>query len=359
MLLFSDVDVSGVRKTSDGYLVGDARVARTGIQIYRGPEVGRPDMDVVRVFRPEGEVFAKDALHSYAHRPVTNDHPTEMVDSKNWKDHSIGQTGGDVARDGEFVRVPMVLMDAGAIADYESGKRELSMGYRANIVFDSGVTPEGEQYDAIQTDLRMNHLALVARARGGEKLRLGDKTGGIKVAEQQLKTVLVDGLSVQTTDQGAQAIAKLQKDLSDAQASVNEKSDAHAKEIAAKDAEIAKRDAELDDLKGKVLSDSDLDKRVQRRADLIATAKSIQDGDYSGKSDDEIRKSVVSSKIGDAAISGKSNEYINARFDILAEDSKKDPVNSAISQRQLANTNDGGQSAYELRIADAWKGGNK
>ena len=56
---FTDaVAVAGTRRRDDGYLVADARIARTGIQLYRGSEVGRPSMDVVRVDRPGAEVRA-------------------------------------------------------------------------------------------------------------------------------------------------------------------------------------------------------------------------------------------------------------------------------------------------------------
>jgi len=57
MHLTDTVEIAGVRRTRDGYLVADARVARAGIQIYAGREVGRPDLDEVRVWRPEDEVF--------------------------------------------------------------------------------------------------------------------------------------------------------------------------------------------------------------------------------------------------------------------------------------------------------------
>lgn len=57
---FTDVvTVAGTRRRDDGYLGADARVARTGIQLYAGHEVGKPEMAVVRVYRPEGEVFSK------------------------------------------------------------------------------------------------------------------------------------------------------------------------------------------------------------------------------------------------------------------------------------------------------------
>jgi hypothetical protein len=101
---------ANVRVTGDGYLTAAPRIARTGVQLYRGSELGRKDLSVVRVFRPEESVFDKDALASMAHRPMTNDHPPVAVNAKNWKDYAIGQSGAEVARDGEFIRVPRFRM---------------------------------------------------------------------------------------------------------------------------------------------------------------------------------------------------------------------------------------------------------
>lgn len=364
MILTDSVTVSGTRRTADGYLVADARVASVGIQEYLGSELDKPDIPIIRVYRPPESVFAQDAMRSYAYRPMTNDHPPETVTSKNWKDVAIGQTGGEVVRDGEFVRVPLVLMDASAIADYEAGKRELSMGYSAEVIFEDGITPDGQPYDARLGPMTMNHLALVDRARGGPQLRIGDnqnpnQTGGHSMADA-LRKVIVDGLTIDTTEQGAQAIEKLTKQLGDAQASQKALADAHAAALAAKDAELAKKDAELDGLKAKQLSDADIDARVQARADLIAKAKTIADADYTGKSAAEIRKAAVVAKLGDAAIKDKPEAYIEARFDLLLEDSAKDPVRQHLQARDSQpNTNDNGQSAYAQRIADAWKGGSK
>lgn len=336
------VSVGAVRRTADGYLVADAKVARTGVQEYLGSEVGRPDMQRVRVYRPADEVFAADAMRSYAYRPVTVGHPSQMVDAETWKGVASGQTGGEVVRDGDTVRVPLVLMDAAAIKAWERGKRELSMGYTAEIVFGDGVTPDGQPYDAIQTQLRMNHLALVDKARAGSEFRIGDgclpgepETGTVNQSRKEnpmsnTRTVLVDGLSVETTDAGAQAINKLQGDLQASRQALSDANTAHTTAIAAKDADIAKRDAEIDALKAKVLTDAALDARVQARADLISTAKAIHDADYTGKSDADIRKAVVVAKLGDSAIAGKSEAYIDARFDCLVEDAKRDPVTKVL-----------------------------
>ncbi|WWA79496.1 hypothetical protein Kintu_gp4 [Xanthomonas phage Kintu] len=367
MLNFSDkVSTSAVRKTADGYLVADAAVARTGIQQYLGKEVGKPDMPIVRVYRPADQVFSKDAMKTYAHRPMTNDHPSVAVNAENWKDYAVGQTGGDVMRDGEYVRVPLVLMDQKAISDWENGKVELSMGYSADIVFQAGVTDSGEEYDAIQTNLHMNHLALVNKARGGDKLRIGDqgapdiiypahmtKDEGGHMAD--LRKVIVDGLPVETTEAGETAINLLKTKVADAEkASATLVSD-HAKAIAAKDAEIAKKDAEIDALKGKVMDATALDAAVTARADLIATAKKVADQDYTGKSEAEIRKMAVAKRFGDEAVANKSDSYIEARFDIaVADAAQADPVRDAFKGNNSNVVNLGDAAAIEAKSYQAY-----
>lgn len=357
MFLTDTVSVGKYRRTGDGYLVADARVARTGVQEYLGSELGRPDLGIVRVYRAPEEVFSDEAMHSYAYRPLTIEHPSKMVDADTWKAVSVGQTGGEVQQEGKFVRVPLVMMDSAAIKEFEAGKRELSMGYSAEIVFEDGVSPDGEAYDAVQRSLRMNHLAVVGKARGGNELRIGDgrTPGGKDRADKppmetpkmsdNTRTILVDGLSVNCTDAGIQAITKLQGQLKDAETAHQKLVSDHASAIADKDKAMAKVEAERDDLKAKVLSDADLDKRVQDRADLIAAAKSIADGDYTGKSDADIRKAVVVAKLGDAAVKDKSEAYVDARFDILLEDAKKDPVTRALNGTTRTAVADNGYSA--------------
>ena len=177
MQFFDKVTAGKTRTTPDGYLIADAPVARTGVQLYRGSEVDKPEIPFVRVYRPPEEVFDEDSMHSYAFRPMTNDHPTDLVNAETWKDVAIGNTGGEVVRDGETVRVPLVMMDATAIKQFNDGKRELSMGYTAEIDFldSEQETEEGVKYDAVLRNLRMNHLALVQKGRAGNA-RIGERS---------------------------------------------------------------------------------------------------------------------------------------------------------------------------------------
>jgi hypothetical protein len=354
------VTISGTRKRSDGSLVADARVARTGIQLYLGSEVGKPEMSLVRVMRPESEVFKSDTLASFAHRPLTNDHPSEMVTADNWRKHAVGNTGEEIARDGTFIRVPLMVSDAGAIADIEAGKRELSAGYTCDLDWTAG-THDGVAYDAVQTNIRANHIAIVGRGRAGSSVRIGDNWGPSPqhketTMEHAIKTVTVDGLSVQTTDQGAQAITKLQTDLATSAAKIATLAADHAKELATRDAEMAKKDAEIADLKGKVLDGAALDAKVAARADLVDRARKLAPKvDAKGLSDTDLRKAVVTAVRGADVIAGKSEAYIDAAFDLL-EMPANNTMRDALRTPGVSMSDANKQTAYEKRLQDAWRG---
>jgi hypothetical protein len=114
-----------------------------------------------------------------------------------------------------------------------------------------------------------------------------------------------------------------------------------------------------------VLTDSQVSALVVERAALIDAAKVLHPAgadSYSTKTAAEIKRAVVAAKMGDAAIAGKTEPYIDAAFDLLRANASK-PGNDAMSHalRDGAATTttvtDNGQSAWEKRHADAWKQG--
>lgn len=334
----NSAEIAGTRMREDGYLVVDARIARAGnVQRYLGSEVGRPDLPFADVYRPEAEVFSTDAMASFAHRPVTDDHPKEAVTKDNWKQLAVGQTDGDIKRDGEFLRVPLMVADGASIAKVQGGKRELSAGYTCDLDWTPGKTPGGQTYDAVQTNIRANHVAIVQRGRAGKDCRIGDAEpwgSAPQIADKEtkmnLRTVLVDGLSVETTDQGAQAIDKLQKDNAALRQDVTDAETKAKKDLDEKEKELAKKDAALDDAKAKVLDQAAIDKLVADRVALEAVAGKITaDVKPAGLSDADLRRAVVKAKLGDAIPADKlaNDSYVAARFDILAEDVAKVPDN--------------------------------
>lgn len=164
-----------VRRLADGRIAAVCKFARSGVQAYAGHELGRPDLATVNVYRPASEVFDEAAMASFAHKAITLGHPAGAVTADNWQKHSVGWTEGKVARDGDFVEIPLMLADASAVKAYDSGEaRELSGGYACDLVWGDGVAPDGTQYQATQRRIRGNHVAIVPKARGGSDLKIGD-----------------------------------------------------------------------------------------------------------------------------------------------------------------------------------------
>lgn len=350
------LDASGLTLTRDGFLVGEARVSRAGnVQQYRGSELGLTGDDAGKMFgvyRDPDVVFDTASMMSLAGRPVTRRHPKEAVTAANWKDLAVGQMGGVVRRDGEHVVAPMAIMDAEAAKEVANGARSLSAGYTVDVVPAEGVTEDGTPYQFKQAgQLRFNHVAYLpennpraGNTRVGDETRVEDR--GDPNANRQppthgdrrmtLRTITVDGLPVETTDAGIAAIEKL-RGLLDTSAKALETAQAdHTKAIAAKDADLAKKDAEIADLKGKVLDDAALDTVVAERAAVVAKAKALDANVVTdGKSNAEIKRAVL----GDAA-KDKSDAYVDAAFDLKTAN-VNDSVRDALRhQDHSVNAND-------------------
>lgn len=349
-------DASGLTLTRDGYLVGEAKVSRAGnVQQYMGYELGLTGDEshkLFGVYRDPDVVFDEKSMMSLAGRPVTRGHPDVPVTSENWKDLAKGQVGGVIRRDGEHVVAPMAIMDADAAKEVSAGARSLSAGYTVEVVKDEGVAADGTPYQFRQAGaLRFNHVAYLPdnNPRAGNT-RIGDdaKPGLAPITKSNkgdtmsdaLKTVVLGDKAVQVSVADVAAIEAFKADSAKALADAKAE---HDKAIAAKDADLAKAHAERDAANAKVLDAAALDKLVQARGDLIATAKAIAaDVKTDGLSDADIRKAVVVAKLGDAAVKDKAQAYIDARFDILAEDAAKnvDPVRGALKDGVKTVAND-------------------
>lgn len=357
--------LSGSRLTADGYLVADVLCARTGCQDYLARELGLIGDGIVTVYRPESAVFDKASMATFAGKPVTMGHPSEAVTADNWKTYAVGDIGEEVARDGEAIRVQIKLMDGPAIADVQAGTREISMGYTTPIKMQDGTAPDGTAYQAIQTGpIRINHLAIVDRARGGSSLRIGDaaeqwgaaplipKGKDPAMADTNLTAVVLGDKAVNVTASDAATIEAFKAVSAKAIADAKAESD---KVLAAKDAELATKDSEIAALKAKVLDAAAIDALVKDRADLVAKAKAIApEAITDGKSSADIKKAVVVAKRG-ATMADKSEAYIDAAFDLLAD---ADPVKAALADTTTTKVSDAYQG-YTKKLTDAWKGEGK
>jgi hypothetical protein len=164
--LFDAGALKPAEKLANGWLRVSGRIARVGIQEY-ADAAGR----VHRELREPTEVFDPAAMASFAQVPLTNTHPTKLLDATDARLHAVGSISAPV-RDGDWLVADMLITDQDAVAAAEAGRNELSCGYEAELDETPGVHPVFGPYDARQLGIRGNHLALVDEARAGHEARL-------------------------------------------------------------------------------------------------------------------------------------------------------------------------------------------
>lgn len=372
MLMFDRLALTSQRYyTDEGFLTVPARIARTGIQDYSAISLGKTDGDpneVVRVYRPPEEVFDEESLNSFRNKPVTNEHPPELVTADNARKYSVGQSGPEILRDGSFMKATLTIQDGATVELVKKGKVELSNGYTCDIEWSPGQTPDGLQYDAVQRNIRGNHIAVVSRGRAGPECKLADSS----TDEGNAMQIVIDGVEYEVTNQIAQAVGKLQAQLKDAEEKVSKaESQKEEDEKEVKEAVKAKDEAlaQLDSLKSKVPNAEALDKLVADRQDLVAKCcKLVADIKWEGKDEATLKREVVAAKCPGVTLDSVSEDYVNARFDILVEDSETNPqkVLDEALKTQVKDKGEGDNRPLHViardemikRSKEAWKGGN-
>jgi len=296
--------------TAQGYLEVECRIAKTGVQAYSGHELGLEDNQIYHILRDEGDVFDQSSMDTFSNKPITLNHPEQQVDTSNFMGLTVGISGHEVVRDGDYISTKLLIMDENAIASIEAGKNELSNGYQTDIEWTPGVHSNGLKYDGRQTNIRGNHIAIVDNARAG---------GGCHIADNNevdlMEKVTINGVEFEVNSAGAQAIKKLIEEHTQM------KADAVHAESEEKDKMKADNDvmkAKLDDALTKVPTSAQIDKLVSDRLQVIDSAKQLMpDLVTDGVSNDDIIKQTVISKLPDLTISDHSMDYIRARFDAL------------------------------------------
>ena len=300
MQFLDKATIGTVKRTGDGYLTARAKAVRTGVQDYLASELGLDGNARVRVYRPPEEVFSKDSVAGFAHAPITNDHPSTMVDAANWKELAVGEVGTNVMRDGEFLAIELILKDASAIAAFEGGKKELSAGYTAELEF----VDNHPEYDAVMRNIRINHLALVDKGRAGSEARIGDSaanqwgisplTTSKEVSQMDMKAVAIGDKAINVKADDADTLKTIVDGLQSA---------------------IGELKAKLADAESKILSDEDMQAKVKELADAMA------------------RREAVKAKFGDEAIKDASDAEISGMFKVL----DKAPAPDEAARKALAD----------------------
>lgn len=301
--------------TPEGFLCVKGIAARTGVYQYLSSELDLEGPErIVNVYRSPEEVFKPESMATYLDKDVTNDHPDDLVDSKTFKDVSVGHVRG-VERDGDNLIVDMIIKDQSAIDDIQSGKAELSPGYLAEYVEAPGIAPDGTAYEYEQRDIQINHNAVVEAARAGKVARIFDhKPKGVPMAQRK---VFLDSKKSRSIILDEEAASVVEDAVASLQKFADEASDRADKAEAEKD----EAEEKLEEAK-KETSDVAIGARVKSTLDTIAlAAKVVKSFDAKGLvSPLEIKRAAMAQLKPTRDWASKSEAYVLSAFDAAADD---------------------------------------
>ena len=389
--------------TDEGYLKVWCKAARVGTQLYT-----RGDGTQVREYRPEDEVSNPDSLASFGMKAVTLNHPKVLLDSKTTKLHQVGHAGSHVRFSDGFVEVALVITDQNAIDAIQRGDaQEVSAGYRVDYDPTPGVTPNGESYDGIQRNIKVNHIALVARGRAGREARLlldsGDRNDAVADIEPpsnspviSMARITLDGLDIELPADAAGAVQSFVKETGRAQAELQQKLDAQEEKIQAVVTEKTEaqdridasqeRIAELEKQLAEAVAASEqrddaaeINDAVNKRLEALNKFAAILPSDYKFDGEDEAQIMAIAYQnvFEKEARSDASADYLLGVLDgVLAamEDIEEDQeevkadsefvpeedgsnvaeVRAAIAQVQASEKFDA-KDSYRERLVNGWK----
>ncbi|MCA9269515.1 MAG: DUF2213 domain-containing protein, partial [Planctomycetales bacterium] len=192
---------------------------------------------------------------------------------------------------------------------------------------------QGQAYDAKATNIRYNHLAACRAARGGPELRITDERPANFGASTMPKIVMVDGLPVDVSnaETAEQLVSRLVGARDTALSSLEEATNT----VAARDATIAERDAEISTLRDQAkpltpaqLRDAGAAYARDRRIAELLGVNVTDEMDVPA-----MHKAAVTAKVGDASKAYTPEQYATA-FAALAA--------TVTDTGDNANVNDGG-----------------
>ena len=173
-------------------LIKNCIIARSGIYQYTVDELPKLGLsvndspskkEIYNIYRPS--IVLEQNKNKFTRVPIALTHPNEAINPDNYSKYAVGSTGDSISVDYDSsgkevnLRTSMTIMRQDALDAYNSGVHEMSPGYNAHFKFESGKSPNGEDYDIIMDAINdVNHNAIVPSGRGGSQVKILDSKGG-------------------------------------------------------------------------------------------------------------------------------------------------------------------------------------
>lgn len=156
------------------WLIKDNPITKAGIFPYLGKQISpslEPDK-IYQVYRPAEEI--KKAADTFKLVPLVDDHTMlgpEFTPAEQKGVHGV--LGEDIQERNGTLFADVKIFSEQLKREIQDGKKELSLGYFCKYDLTPGQY-NGMHYDAVQRDLKGNHIALVDNGRMGHDVRVMD-----------------------------------------------------------------------------------------------------------------------------------------------------------------------------------------
>lgn len=322
--------------TPEGYLLSrDVPIARIGTLMYADGEVPitADNTGLIIIYRGEDVLFDPITIASAEGKPVTDDHPVDWVTPDNWKELSKGFVK-DVRRgeggDSDYLVADILVTDKETIQKVLDGKVEISLGYDADYT-------ETSKGKGLQSNIRVNHIALVEKGRCGSRCSIGDSFMSAKKTQKKepwYQNLL--GLK-RTVDQALEEADKTVDSDDDDKTEDDELDDDKGKtNDAAINREILKMlktmDSRLVKLEKKTKDSDDREKKTEDDDDDPEN-KTKDDGDLT-----EPEKAEKLDESGTQTYTGDSLKEVISRAEILSPGYRMPTFDSANNGKAVLNT---------------------
>lgn len=375
-------------RTAEGFLKGRAIVTCAGVFTYR-----RADGSIQRELRLPEEVFAPDTLESLKLKPVTLNHPVELVTSQNADELQVGSLGDNPSKttqetnwngehnnwtemtDGLNCAIDMIITKEEAINEVINGKQGLSMGYTCDLEETSG-TWCGVEYDCIQRNIRYNHCAIVDVGRAGDNAKIDLRMDSadavledilvtkIDGGTKMLKKINLDGIEYEAEESVIKALNSEKARADNAESELAKLKEDSAKELSVMTADrdtqkerADKAEEDLEALKKDSMDKTKLDEAVKAKMELLRNAEMACVEVKGDESDVDLKKAIIMKVFPKANLDGKDEVYIQARYDGAIEnlsdeaDAKSRQALAGDIPNSGATKNDSSDDAREKMIA--------
>lgn len=303
-------------ETPEGYLTVTVPITRPGVFPYQ-----RQDGTVQMEAKLPDEIFSDRTIYSARSKPVTDEHPNEPVTIDNYQTYAKGMSHTDARVEDLKLYVSLTITDKDLIQKVYDGKREISIGFLSDVVAESG-TYNGQQYEYVQRNIEINHIAIVDQGRAGPEVAIRSDSDAWQIEDNSkggqttMPKYKIDGKEFEVDSAVKAHIEKLEAQLDTAKIKAANV-DALQGRYDALEVKLQNTENELKTAKESQLSADELDKQVEARVALISTAKPLlgDSFDFTGKTEREIKEAVIAITKEEFKGDGKSDDYINAFFD--------------------------------------------